>query len=252
MANSGLYSVTVKPTITASLQHVAAFVNKELLFDWTEFYVPAGIGRIVGIAAFVRGTDGVKQREAFELYFSKSDDFSLGTINSGVGIQPNNDFIGAADIEKKHYFTALDTMAIANAKFSYSGVNLPSTKEPLGTGIKNTGRSVTYVAGVDVGVGTNFDFRTTCRINNVANYTACESTTIICDGSSALINFGPGDVLHATDGAGSNAVIGTVKSVSANLITLTDTNTAALSDDDYIYNISPIVLQLTFGDTASI
>jgi len=245
MANS-LYTVTVKPTITASLQNAGAFANKELLFDWTEFYVPAGIGRIVGIAAFVRGTDGVKQREAFELYFSKSDDFSLGTINSVVGMQPNNDFIGAADIEKKHYFTALDTMAIANAKFSYSGVNLPSIKEPLGTGIKNTGRHVIYVGGVDTGVGTNFDFSSTVSCTGIQ---ATTQSTLTVGTTSALINFGPGDVLHDED----DRLLGTVKTVnSATEMTMVDNLANATVNAKKVYNLNPIVLQLTFGATASL
>ena len=67
----GLYSIIVKPTITASEQHRAAFTNKDLLFDWTEFYVPAGIGGLVGIAAFVRGTDGVKQRRDLSCILAK-------------------------------------------------------------------------------------------------------------------------------------------------------------------------------------
>ena len=158
-------------------------------------------------------------------------------------MKPNNDFIGAANINKSHYFTSLNTMEIANAKFSYSGVCVPSSKEPLGSNIKNTQNHVVYVAGVDSGIASHFDFRTTCRINNAADYAAGASTTIITDGSNADISFAPGDVLHAHD----DAVIGTVKSVTANLITLTDTNTAALLNNDYIYNISPIVLQLTFG-----
>tara|TARA_R100001530_G_scaffold135190_1_gene111787 strand:- start:1074 stop:1814 length:741 start_codon:yes stop_codon:yes gene_type:complete len=245
--SKGLYQVTVKPTITASLQHTAAFTNKDLLFDWTEFYVPAGVGRLVGIAAFVRGTDGVKQRRDFELYFSKTDDFSLGTINSPVSTQPNNDFIGAAYVEKRHYFTVLDTMAVANAKFSYSGVNLTSIKEPLGaTGVKWDGRYHNYVAGADDGVQTNFDFRSTVSCTGVQ---AITQSTLTVGTTSALINFGPGDVLHDED----DRLLGTVKTVnSATEITMVDNLANATVNAKKVYNVNPIVLQFTFGSSANV
>lgn len=243
----GLYQVTVKPTITASLQAAAAFAGKDLLFDWTKFYVPSGIGRLVGIAAFVRGTNGVKQRRDFELYFSHTDDFTLGTINSPVSTQPNNDFIGAADVEKRHYFTALDTMAIANAKFSYSGVNIPSIKEPISaTNMTGNQSHVAYVAGVDVGLGTNFDFRSTVTCTGVQ---ATTQSTLAVGTTSALINFGPGDVLHDED----NRLLGTVKSVTNSTTMVMEDNLAnATVNAKDVYNINPIVLQFTFGSSANV
>ena len=153
-------------------------------------------------------------------------------------------------------------MAIANAKFSYSGVNLPSIKEPLGTGIKNTGRHVTYVGGVDIGVGTNFDFSSTVSCTGIQKINADVVPTVSCTGiqattqstltvgtTSALINFGPGDVLHDED----DRLLGTVKTVnSATEMTMVDNLANATVNAKKVYNLNPIVLQLTFGATASI
>ena len=108
--NEVFYNVTVKPTITASLQHIGPFHQDDVLFDWTKIYVPGGVGRLIGCTALVRGVDGNDQQAPFDIYFSKSDDFSLGTINSGVSIKPNNDLLGAMSLTKKHYMDGLNKL----------------------------------------------------------------------------------------------------------------------------------------------
>ena len=243
------YHVEVKPTIPASLQHNAdPFITDDVLFDWTQFYMPRGNGRLVGTTVLVRGTDGVRQEHPFDLYFSKSDDFSLGTINVAVSQKPNNDLIAVVEANMSAYGNSLPNMSIMNIPTT-ARVTMKAVKEPIGSGTASTQNYCLWMGGIaQPSIGsTSFHWLTTCRINQAANYAAGASTTIITDGSNADISFAPGDVLHATDGAGSNAVIGTVKSVSANLITLTDTNTAALSDDDYIYNINPMTFLLSFN-----
>ena len=235
----GYHMTTVKPTLAASLQHSAAYSADDVLWDWTNFDAFSKPGRLLGCTALVRGTDGVRQEFAFDMYFSKSSSFSIGNSNSAVSMQPNNDLLAAANMAVTHYMDGLNTMEVANMTTS----NRVSVITPPINEIKagNT-TPILYIAGVAQGA---FDFRTTCRINNGSNYAADSSSTIIIDGSSGIINFAPGDVLHAHD----DAVIGTVKTVTANLITLTGNNTAALLDDDYVYNIHPITLHLAWNFT---
>ena len=114
----GFHNVTIKPTITASLQHTAAFSADDVLFNWTKFNVPRKCGRLIGVVALVRGTNGARQEQAFDLYFSKSDDFSLGTINSAVSFQPNNDLIGAVAVPATAYNDGLNTMEVATVSGS--------------------------------------------------------------------------------------------------------------------------------------
>ena len=66
------FTRTVKPDITASEQHTAAFAADDLLFDWAAFDVPKGASRLVGITALIRGTSGADQTaRAFDLLFAK-------------------------------------------------------------------------------------------------------------------------------------------------------------------------------------
>ena len=245
------YHVEVKPTITASLQHgggTGVFSTDDVLFDWTKIYMPRGNGRLIGTTVLVRGTDGVRQEHPFDLYFSKgrnqSDPVTLGTINLTVTQKPNNDLLAVVEASKKAYGNSLPNMSIMNIPTT-ARITMKAVKEPIGSGTAPTQNYCLWMGGIaDPSTGASgFDWTTTCRINQAANFAAGASTTIITDGSNADISFAPGDVLHAHD----DAIIGTVKSVSANLITLTDTNTAALLDDDYIYNINPMTFLLSFN-----
>ena len=48
------YTVEVKPTIAASIQHAEAFASGELLFDWTEFEVPKGTVKLINTTIMIR------------------------------------------------------------------------------------------------------------------------------------------------------------------------------------------------------
>ena len=80
------HTVTVKPTITASLQATGVFTTGDVIFDWTEVQVPKGTSRINGITFLIRGSNGVRQEFAMDLYFAKTINGvapgSLGTLNA--------------------------------------------------------------------------------------------------------------------------------------------------------------------------
>ena len=40
------FTVEVKPTVTASKQHLGGFTAGDVLFDWTEFEIPKGLSLI--------------------------------------------------------------------------------------------------------------------------------------------------------------------------------------------------------------
>ena len=251
MAISGFNQITVKPTLPASLQHTAAFSSNDCLFNWTEFKVPKQPGRLIGCTCLVRGTNGARQEQPFDLYFSTSSDFSLVTgtlgsaaVNSAVAFQPNNDIVGSIAVLVTHYTDGLNTMEIANvpttARLTMTGARNPEDFDGDAS-VKKTGSRVMYVAGVARGA---LDFRSTVKTTGA--HGAGTANDITVDTTSALTNFAKGDVLHAHD----DAIIGTVGSIpdaTSILLKGNTTNTAALANNDDLYNINPITLILTFA-----
>ena len=118
--------IDVKPTMPAARQ-VAGIIyfQQDLMFDWTEVRIPAGVGRLIGITALVRGMAGNNFRREFDIYFSKSNTFSLGTNNAAVDLQPNNDLLGAASVLNSHYMNGLNHMEVTNMTTS-NRVTVPS------------------------------------------------------------------------------------------------------------------------------
>lgn len=243
--------VKIKPNIPASLQHTEAFDANDVLFDWTEFKVPRGANRLIGLQALIRGTNGVRQEQPFDLYFSESNSFSLGTVNSAVSMQPNNDLIGSVAVLKSHYTDGINTMEVAdvptNQRLIMVGAREPEDFDAQAGGrpgyhVKSGGK-VMYIAGVAQDA---LDFQSTVKTTlDITNGTANDITV---DTTSALINFAPGDLLHAHD----NAVIGTVGSIpDATSIILkgNTTNQETLANNDDIYNLNPITILLNFTYT---
>ena len=261
------FTVEVIPTIAASVQ--IAFTAKDVLFDWTKFYVPGNVGRLIGCNVNVRGTDGSRQEFALDVYFAKSDDFSLGTINSGVAIKPNNDMLGAMPVPVTAYMDGLNTMEVANVATS-ARLTLQPVPEPIGSGTAPTGNHVLYIAGVAQGA---FDFTTAALADAITDVSGLSVPTVVqLDGTACNEVFGPGDIIHAQD----DVVLGEVVSLDANTITfradgvnqihaggvtLYDTpddfaawqiqNGAAaagdLANNDELHNIHPITLTLSFS-----
>jgi len=80
-------------------------------------------------------------------------------------------------------------------------------------------------------------------ILNDGDDVAAGDTALITDGIDADLVFAPGDVILKHD---SDTVVGTVKSVSANLITLESGSGVAIADDDELVHQSPIKIRLGF------
>ena len=250
MSIAGFHQITIKPTLPASKQHTAAFAADDCLFNWTKFSVPKYPGRLIGCTALVRGTNGARQEQPFDLYFSTSDDYSLVTgtsgtaaVNEAVSFQPNNDLIGSIAVLATHYTDGLNTMEVANvpttARLTMTGAQDPNDLPPRG--VKESGNKVMYIAGVAQGA---FDFRSTVKTTGA--HGAGTANDITVDTTSALINFAKGDLINAHD----DAIVGTVGSIPDATSIILDggaTNTSALANNDDLYNVNPITIILTFS-----
>tara|TARA_R100000655_G_scaffold42519_1_gene78529 strand:+ start:426 stop:1256 length:831 start_codon:yes stop_codon:yes gene_type:complete len=269
----GYYQVTVKPTITASKQHLGAFVSDDVLFDWTKFRVPRRLGRLIGCTALVRGTDGADQQSAIDLYFSKSDSYSMGTLHGGVAVQPNDDFLGAMSLKTSSYMDGLNTMEVANIATT-SRISLEPVKEPIGSGTAPNQNYCLWVAGV---AQASINFSTAVETTGAHDVSGLSTASIgsLDDGSgggaSCNTKFAPGDIIHAED----DIILGELATVAAATLTfrhdgvkklhaggITLYNTPAdfaawqiqngagaagdLADGDELYNVHPITLTFTF------
>ena len=255
----GYFNVTVKPTVPASKQHTGNFSAQDVLFDWVAFDIPRGGAKLLGATVLVRpkgNTGPTANPFGCFLVFSKTDNTSLGTVNSGAANVPSNDFIGHVEIEDTtSYAAALPSTSVGvSGRASNNSNQHPSlvfardydsdVMAHQADGVAaNVGYDRFYMGGLAEG---EFDFETIIRINDDDIASSSPGTTLVTDGSSMDIqeHFIKGDVLHAHD----DAVIGTVASVT-NSTTLELTEaiaTSVLAADDYVYNIHPIRVILHF------
>ena len=237
------FTVTVKPTMTASLQAAATMPAGDVLFDWTSLDVPKGASKLIGITVLLRGTNGARQEKSFDLHWAKtisgvapSSIGTLGATADGTGYQ--NHLIGTTHINIGDFNDGLDIMAVA-ASGHGAGVNqIPAIvlEGETYTGT-NVGYDKIYVSGISAGA---LDFRGTVQ---VSTETATNTTAVVVKTTSALINFDKGDVLHDED----DLVIGTIKTVTdAENIVLTENCASVSAVDKDLYNINPITLILSF------
>ena len=272
----GYTYIDVKPTIPAVAQSTMPMAwQDDLLFDWTEVRIPAGVGRLIGVTILFRGMAGGIYPHPFDVYFSKSDTFPLAgagvsfTPNTAVDLQPNNDLLGALSVTGGHFANGLNHMEVGNVKTS-ARVTVPSTQIT-----RNEHRI--YVGGVSQ-FGHHFGtFSFTDAAIDVSGLSAPTFTTL--DGTDLTSVFGPGDIVHAYNPVATASVIcGEIESMDANNLTFrTDgaiqysngglplytapdglaawkiQNGAGaagdLEDNAHLFNIHPITLKLSFAYT---
>ena len=243
---SKYFTVEKLMPIAASVQHAAAFSDGDLVVDWQEIEIPKGASLLKSIVVLIRpkGDAGpTVNAKQFELFFSKTNTVSLGTVNSAVDNRPSNDFIGMAAFDGA---SGSETDALQSTHIAQMGIDVGNPTIPLViqgdiTSGSNVGFDKIYVAMIAQGA---FDFRSINAVNE-SNFAAGTQTVITMDGTGMDVreHFAAGDILHAED----DAVLGTVASVdSATQITLTAANTDAIDEDDIIYNLHPIKLILGF------
>ena len=231
------FNITVKPTITASLQHAAVLHDGDVLFDWTAFNVPKGASKLVNVTALIRGTDGARQTFAMNLYFAKTSNGvvpgSLGTLHAtadGTGYQ--NNLIGGWQIEESDYIgsTGSDIMTLSSARYqvtagtdnrSESQVIVPLVLQGEPDSGLNVGYDKLYVGCVTPDGAAAFSTGVvTSQIVDVSAISAAELVNADIQGTDPRLVFAPGDIIHAED----DIILGEVLSVP-------DTNTINFKAD---------------------
>ena len=248
------FTVRVKPTMPMATQIQSggsdlAFGNGDVLWDWHAFDIPKGAARLIDITILVQGEDAAPQTaKDVDMFFAKTSSdgsapSSIGTGNATMGgTGYTNNIIGVSHIEAADFKAVQDYMSMASTGHGAGTNYVPSLvlegNPDSGT---NVGYDKIYIAAGTA--NTAWDFSTGVLINNASNYADGASTTLITDGTDAHKVFSPGDIIHVHDVETS---IGTVKSVTANLITLETANVGAIANNDEVMNISPITLILSF------
>jgi len=254
------FTVEVKPTMPASVQHAEAYANTEILFDWTSFEVPKGPSRLVGITALVRGIDGADQAGTIdmELFYAKTRDNgatappTLGTTGAAVSSSGwQNHMLGRTRIDASGHSEQGDLVYMNVMSAGHGNALTAATQAGLVLqGEPDSGSSVgydtLYIAGISKGA---LDFSTTvlARGGEAAGVRVVETDKGSDNDPDAELIFAPGDVLHSA----TNDVLGTVKSIAAfgsskQDITFTAPTTDIIADNEEIYNINPITLILQF------
>ena len=237
------FTVTVKPTVTASLQSGGTVAGGDVLSDWTSFDIPKGASRLIGVTALVRGTNGARQEKGIDLYFAKTVDGvvpgSLGTISATAdGSKYQNHLIGAAHIDTGDYKDGLDIMAVATAGHGGGAQQMPTMvlQGEYETGT-NVGYDKLYLGAVSAGA---LDFRSTVQCDGIQ---ATSQAVLTVKTTSALTNFAVGDVLHDED----DRLMGTVLTVdSATQMTMAANLANATVNNKDLYNINPVIYILSF------
>ena len=233
-------SSVLSPTIAASKQH-AAFTEGDIVFDWLGFEIPKGTAKVLGATVILRAkNDGGQtvQPAGLDLLFAKgpvpdATPSSLGTVNAEITNFASTEIVGAMPYSSNDVF---GTRTLYQSLVS----TCETVLEPNPNSGSTKGVDKFYVAGIAAGA---LDFTSGLTVNE-SNFGAGTQTVITVADVSAELGFVAGDVIHAQD----DAVLGTIASVdSATQITLTAANTAAIEDDDVLYNINPIRIILHFS-----
>ena len=233
-------SSVLSPIIAASKQN-AAFADGDIVFDWQGFEIPKGTAKVLGATVILRAKNDAGQTvqpAGLDLLFAKgpvpdATPTSLGTVNAEITNFASTDIIGAMPFSSNDVF---GTRTLYQSLVS----TCETVLEPNPNSGSTKGVDKFYVAGIAAGA---LDFRSGLTVNE-SNFGAGTQTIITVADVDATLGFVAGDVIHAAD----DAVLGTITSVdNANQITLTAANTAAIEDDDVLYNINPIRIILHFS-----
>tara|TARA_R110002020_G_scaffold215232_2_gene422361 strand:+ start:424 stop:1230 length:807 start_codon:yes stop_codon:yes gene_type:complete len=264
---SKYFTVEVKPIISAIAAGLhTAFADGDVLFDWHAFQIPRGGGRLIGAHAELRpkGDSGATPNKfPLELLFGRHNfdhpneggntnytgPSTLGALNSAPANSGNistlvDTFIGQVPIVAGDFADSIDPLAIASTSDT-NGIILQRqegqhNRGNVGGGTAGTSRF--YIAGI---AGGDLDFVSATLINNGT----LDGSVFTVDGTDPRLHIAPGDTIRActaTD-TSTSKTLGTVASMAdANTITLTDTTSVAVVNNDIIYNTSPIRILLTF------
>jgi len=254
------FNVTAKPYIDPDEQHDGNITDTQILADWTEFEIPKGAARLVGITVLYRGKDGADVTPTdFEIIWAKGNPdgtapTSLGSVAAAVGapaagsppwfnLIQGKTYVDASIMTNDGDLTYLNVLSVPEgevtisdnkAVHSYPGNMILQGEPNSGT---NVGYDKLYCALI---AKATHNWESTLDINGTMATTSPTLTVATIDARLAVA---PGDVLYDED----NLLLGTVKSVdSATQITMENNLSNASSNDKKVYNGSPITLVLSF------
>ena len=246
---SKYFTVDIKPNFTASILQAGAFGSGKVLFDWVPIQVPKGTLCLKSVTALMRpkgDASPTSNNFGFDLYFSKTNTNSLGTVRANASHFPNNDFIGVVEMPSSSYANAVTNGTVVAGGPQSDGDGVATTPVIMtATESASAWYDIIYVGAICTG---DFNFTT---INTIET-TEAATATIHCDGASMDLreHFLPGDVLHTATTVGAAAadtLIGTVLTVdSATNLTLTDIAAVTHVDGTLVMNINPVRIRLGF------
>tara|TARA_R110000823_G_scaffold61567_1_gene146587 strand:+ start:294 stop:1070 length:777 start_codon:yes stop_codon:yes gene_type:complete len=252
------FNVTVKPPIDVAALAGGNITDAEVLFDWHGFDIPKGAARLIGITALYTGKNGVRYAPTdYELFWAKSNADGTNPITLGDDGAAVDTFGWFNNIIGKTYVDASEQNN--DADLITGSIQSPNANggksNQAGETNRDSSQSALVLQGApDSGTNVGFDKIYVAAIaKGTHNWGA---STVVSDGTqstsspiitvktvSAIITCGPGDVLRDENGL----LFGTVKTVdSATKITLEANSASATTDENLVYNTTPITLILSF------
>ena len=255
------FNVTAKPYIDPDEQHDGNITDAQILADWTEFEIPKGAARLIGITVLYRGKDGADVTPTdFEIIWAKGDPDGSAPTTIGdtggaisapaVGSPPwfnliqGKTYIDASLMSNDGDLTYLNVLSIPEGETDFGDTGRfvnPFPGNMVLQGEPNSGSSVGYdkLYCALIAKATH-NWESTLAINGTMVTT---SPTLTVGTIDARLAVAPGDVLYDED----DLLLGTVKSVDlATKITMESNLSNASSSGKKIYNASPITLVLSF------
>ena len=208
MATSKYFNVEFFPTFTGGQIHAGNFTENELMIDWQKVTMPKGAAKLVGVTAFVKGNAGTLVRGSFELFFSKTNDNSIDSVNDGSAVASSvryfRDTIGYVSIDVDENSSKLTGFSVAHAGSADEGfapfVITPNANYPF------DGQDSFYIAAINK-VNTNFNFATGITLDGAVS----EDDTVITVSGNATTRLTVGDDLITQN----EAVIGKLKAINS-------------------------------------
>ena len=216
------FTVEVIPTIAASTQ--VAHAADDVLFDWTSFQVPRGANKLISVTMIQRGTEGATQAaKDIDLVFAKSISntapATLGTANATASATPavSNHIIGLTHLDAAGDFgsAGFDYFSVGSTGSGAAASMIPAL---VLEGEVNSGDNVGYDTLYLGGIAGNsaIDFGTAVLTDATVDVSGLSAATLTgIDGTSPLVAFAIGDIIHATD----DIILGEIASMDANNIT---------------------------------
>jgi len=257
----GYFNVTAKPYILPSEQHDGNIVDTKILADWTEFEIPKGAAKLVGMTVLYRGKNGADVTPTdFEVFWAKgnpdgSAPTTLGVVTGDVVVpagQPWYNLIqGKTYVDVSNGLNDVDllTMNVISVPNVTGGIaaaggvdGFTNTNSVVLQGEPNSGTNVGYdkLYCALIAKATHNWGASTITVNGTPAITTNIMTVADVD---AFLMFAPGDVIYDED----DRLMGTVKSIdSATQITFVNNLANAGVNDKVLYNASPITLVLSF------